>query len=179
MEWNSLISAVVGGLIAVIPVLITIRNQSIERDKDRQEQRREAKTQLALELTRDKIKIIEDRINAELRAVDSIHTLSLKVDIGELPKDSLVKEIQSMFLNGKYSQAGESEMISDKLSYTLGADFYSEYRKFDDQCLEFWKMSAFSPYSHETTKKARLELSKGAAKLHALLESKLISVRDT
>ena len=46
------------------------RFQAQERDKDRVDQRREAKTQLALELMRSDIKITEDSIDNALKVSD-------------------------------------------------------------------------------------------------------------
>lgn len=180
MDWNTLLTFALGGLTAVIPIIISNGYQAREKNKDRVEQRREAKTQLALELMRNDIKTIEDGIDENLRAVDSINTLSLKKHMGKLESDSVIKEMQSMTLdsNSKHSRLGESELISEKLAHTLGADFYSEYIKFDDLCLEFWKMSASSPYLHENVGKARIELSISAGKLHAMMNEKLISLRD-
>lgn len=180
MDWNTLLTFALGGLTAVIPIIISNRYQAREKDKDRAEQKREAKTQLALELTRNDIKVIEDRIDENLRTVDTIHTLSIKKDFGELTIDAMLEKIQSMFLdeNGKYSRSGESQLISDKLANTMGDAFYSEYRKFDDLCLEFWRMATYSPFIDENFSNARLKLSVSAGKLHNMLNEKLISLRE-
>src|SRR5215207_5171510 len=95
MDLSTLLVAVVGGLIAVIPVLITIRNQSIERDKDRQEQRREAKTQLALELLRNDIKVIEDSIDNELKSVNILNAINSKRHSGKLSKNAAMHKVES------------------------------------------------------------------------------------
>jgi hypothetical protein len=180
MDWATLISVVIGGLIATIPVLISNRFQAKERDKDRQEQRREAKIQLALERMKNKIKFIEDRIDTELRAVDTINTLALKEFKGELSHAEMRKQLDLMYLEaeGRYAQVGEMEIISDKWIDTLGEDFHAEFRKFDDLCYEFWKMSVNSPYVPAKVKKARLELSTSAAKLINMLDERLISIRE-
>ena len=181
MDRETLIAALVGGLIATIPIILSNVTQIIIHKSERKQKEKEAKTQLALELLRNDIKVVEDDIDENLRAVDNIHTLSLKKHMGKLESDSVLKEIQSMTLdsNGKFSRLGESELISEKLTHALGADFYSEYINFNDLCIEFWKMSASSPYLHENVKKARVELSISAGKLHTMLNEKLISLRES
>lgn len=60
MDWNTLLSVALGGLIATLASIINNRYQSRERDKDRQEQRKEAKIQAKEKWTeRDIILIIE------------------------------------------------------------------------------------------------------------------------
>ena len=169
-----------GSLITFLISYLNNRFLAKESEKERQEQRKEAKTQLALELMRNDIMIIEDRIDSQLRAVDTIHTLSLRKSRGELSQDEMKKQLFSMYLdeNGKLVQEGEREMIADKVASAIGEHFYSEFRKFNDLCLEFWRMSLNSPFSHEKALKGRLELSAQAAKLHNMLNEKLISLRE-
>ncbi len=60
MDWSTLLSVVVGGLIAVIPILINNRFQSRERDKDREEVRKETRLQTREKwIERDVLKIMD------------------------------------------------------------------------------------------------------------------------
>lgn len=45
MDWNTILSVALGGLIAIIPVIISNRFQAREKEKDRLEQRRDARIQ--------------------------------------------------------------------------------------------------------------------------------------
>jgi len=115
-----------GSLITFLISYLNNRFLAKESEKERQEQRKEAKTQLALELMRNDIMIIEDRIDSQLRAVDTIHTLSLRKSRGELSQDEMKKQLFSMYLdeNGKLVQEGEREMIADKVALAIGEHFY-------------------------------------------------------
>ena len=55
-----------------------LKYQSRERDKDRQEQRREAKTQLALELKRNDIRALQESIDNHLEGIAELRRIRMK-----------------------------------------------------------------------------------------------------
>jgi hypothetical protein len=184
MDWNSLISAVIGGLLAVIPVLITIRNQSKERDKDRQEQRMDAKTQLALELISNDVKIFEDFIDNSLREMSIIVEFSLKRWDKKLSVQEMKEQIKSAYFEetGRIYKLGDADIGAEKIARTLGTEIYSEYKNFNDLLTPYYTLVVNDVSVWDTKRKEEDELYEkvmnSAAKLHSLLRGKIISIRE-
>jgi hypothetical protein len=60
MDWNTLLSVFLGGILATIPIILSNGFQAKEMEKDRQEQTREAKIQSREKwIERDILEIIE------------------------------------------------------------------------------------------------------------------------
>ena len=177
--WVPLLSALVGGLIAVVPVLITLRNQSVEREKDRQEQRREAKTQLALDLEKNDIKILEDVIDNTLKIMDLVHLRSFSKMDGLLTEKDVRQEFFS--IDGSYYRLGESVLIGDKLARTFGEDIYGEYELFSNLATEYVSIYLYEDVTLSGSKCSELKSRAvaSAAELHNMLKDKLISIRDS
>jgi hypothetical protein len=141
MEWNSLISAVIGGLLAVIPVLLTIRNQSVEREKDRREQRREAKFQLMGRLKERDINIVMDACDLTVRAMRELRALSGKFrELEEQVKSGKIeeqeKEVKKDDLHKKleetYAKMREAHSIGFGRLYALDEDITKVYDDFEN-----------------------------------------------
>jgi hypothetical protein len=182
MDWNSLLSAIVGGLLTVIPVLITIRNQSTERDKDRQEQRREAKTQLALELLRNDIKVVEDGIDNELKLVVLYANLRISKEGKELSEAEMGEEIdwRRSATHTRATQLREVKPIAEKIARSLGNEFFAQYDKFDDEIGNYLNYLIHSRnFIPQEAVKLQTEAAKSAAPLHSMMNDKLVSIRDT
>lgn len=159
-----------------------LKQQSIERDKDRQEQKREAKTQLSLELKRSDIRIIEQSIDNHLKAMEEMRRMNLR----HLNSGDEKGEEQSEFTSKLIEEDGLYELVhislvADKLAYSLGDEVYSEYKNFINlyggYLVEFLRPSTEKEGISEMEFQANL--IRIAGKLHLLLEEKLISIRDT
>lgn len=181
MDWNSLLSAIVGGLLTVIPVLITIRNQSKERDKDRQEQRSEATIQLALELIRSDIKIAQDSINNALKLMDIVEEFRIRKNLGQITEDEMWKELNALLSDdSKHSALADVDTVAETLAFSLGIEFYREYKNFDSEYTAFLNYATKSPtFSLDDEGGLRLAVIRRAAKLHIMLRDIPISIRNT
>jgi|ERR1700752_3925392 len=180
MDWNTLLSVVIGGLIATIGSIINSRFQAQERIKDREEQRREAKTQLALELMRRDIKIMVDVIDNTLKSQRVIELTFIRKIRGELSEDEMQREIHS--IDGKYMKLGETDTIADKLSFTFGNEFYTEYQNFKgltNSYKDLYMKDTNGPFSTDMATEQLGGIVESAGKLHTILQEKLISLRDT
>jgi len=175
--WIPLISAVIGGLLTVIPVLITLRNQAIEREKDRQEQRREAKTQLALELMRNDVKIIDDVIHDSFKGLNYSRNLAFRRDRGKISHDEMLEELEATVASDTF----EVDYIVDSVASTFGNEFYSHYKDWENLVGEFSDLMLST--SSEEKKDEELDelwnkIIVATGKLHILLKEKLISLRE-
>src|SRR5687768_938371 len=95
MDWNTLVSVVIGGLIATIGSILNNRFQAKQQERDRQEQRREAKTELALELKRNDVKIVEETIDGYLKGLGELRSIRVKYPDTEKAKDAMQAEYVS------------------------------------------------------------------------------------
>jgi hypothetical protein len=182
MDWTTLISVVIGGLIATIPILINNKFQSIEHDKDREEKRREAHIQLALELKRNDIKIIEEAIDNSLKTLDILEIIRIKNEMGKITQAEMQEEIAALTFdeNNRFAHLGEQNLIDEKIAYSLGDEFYAEYKEFISKFEENLRYAANSAtFSLEDADELHSILLKSSAKLHNILRDKLLSVRDT
>jgi hypothetical protein len=179
MDWNTLISVVIGGLIATIGSIINNRFQSKERDKDRAEQKREAKTQLALELMRNDVKLVEGLIDSNLTSVSQVIRLAVTWT-GEGLSDNEIRERVHKVFYAEDESVTEG-MVVDKLAYSLGHEFYAEYKTYEDLLLELADM--FEDFERKLFSAKRMEelsiqITHQTAKLHTMLREKLISIRE-
>jgi hypothetical protein len=179
MDWNSLLSAIVGGLLTVIPVLITIRNQAKERDKERREQRREAKTQLALELMRNDIRVLENAIDNQLNGLGEIIAMRQQHVLDEKSDSEVIEDIKTKLSSGKYWKLMETDRISYKLALALGEEIFSEYCIYDDAIFEYFRFLLVAIEEDERKDESAIKVMTSAGKLHNMLNDKLISLRDT
>jgi hypothetical protein len=180
--WVPLLSALVGGLIAVVPVLITLRYQAEELRWDRQEQRREAKTLLALELLRNDVKAFDDAIDNDLRALDLYANIRLKKEAGKITEVEMRKQMKDVAVdeNGRVYLLAESSANSEKMAISFGDEFYKEFNKYSDATTAYMQFYVNSPtFTMEEVKRIDLDVLKSAAMLHNMLKEKLISIRDS
>ena len=105
MDWNTLLSVALGGLIATIGVILTNRFQSRERDKDRAEQRREAKIQA-------REKWIERDVPRTMELVEKM--LILLGDYQSMDKEmhSLVGGIKAELITNEEFRTGMKSLFS-------------------------------------------------------------------
>jgi hypothetical protein len=182
MDWNTLLSVALGGLIATIGAILTNRFQAIERDKDRLEARREAKIQLALELQRSDIRIIEDSIDVILKTMNILHLIRLEGEATGQSIDEVNQKVQFLIKDKEswLNNFSESSVLADKLSISLGGNFLAEHNSFGEDWNKFVRLVIYeSSASNEEIEKLRVTITLTAGKLHRMLNEKLISLRDT
>jgi hypothetical protein len=176
--WVPLLSALVGGLIAVVPVLITLRYQAEERKWDRQEQKREAKTQLEIELVRNDIQVIEQMIDNDLKLIFFYGSNKLMELHGEISDDERRIRVAS-FRNGAADRLAENRPRAITLAMSLGQNFANQYKEFN-ACVS--RLIDFLVFDEDDGKDIQEENEKMytlAAELHKTLRDKLISIRDS
>jgi hypothetical protein len=176
--WVPLLSALVGGLIAVVPVLITLRNQAQERERDRLEQKKEAKTQLEIELVRNDIKVIDEMVDRDLKILFFYTYNRIREFWGEISEDQLMEMFASY--NDTNAQLAETRPIAVKLAASLGEDIGKQYHAFI-VCAARAKYFVRTSKGHsaEEYDEAGDEADKIAAELHTALRDKLVSIRDS
>ncbi len=145
-----------GGLIAVIPVLITIRNQSIERDKDREEARREAKIHAREKLMERDILSIMDLVNKVLE--------SLAVS-GELRNETDFEQSMNAIATLVYS-------LDEK-------NVEERWRELYYDIIDLQEINENPDGMGGELHEAWFDVTMAAGKLHRVLREKLISIRNT
>lgn len=171
-----------GSAITFLISYLNNRFEARERDKDREEQRREAKTQLALELMRNDIKIIDDSINNSLQALELSRNLAFKRDRGKLSHGEMLDELGSTLANESGTTFElQTDYIADKAAFSLGEDFYSSFKACEKLRGDYSDlMLSASPSEEEDAELSELwnKIIIAAAKLHIMMNEKLISFRD-
>jgi hypothetical protein len=176
MDWTTLISVVIGGLIATIPILINNRFQSREREREREETRKEAKVQLTMELMRNDIKVLEDAINNYLSGIAELR----RIRVQHSETGDRVAEVRSKIVEkDEFYKLIHVNIIADKIAYGLGQEIYSEYKG----CMELFReqlgLILAVPIQTEKEEQWILSIVSRTGKLHTMLAEKLISIRDT
>jgi hypothetical protein len=171
MDWNTLVVAVAGGLLAVIPVLITIRNQSIERDKDRQEQRRDARIQAREKWTERDILKMMDSIEKILKLVGG----AVNVDTCLKPTDEELSAINKEFMQ-------TADTIAQLVNSFADDDIYSGYRDFTAAIYAFFQEVSETP-EYDIEKRSHsdkwMAVKKRAGYFHWALREKMISMQNS
>lgn len=180
MDWSTLLSVAVGGLIAVIPIVISNRHQAKEREKDRSEQRREAKTQLALELIRNDARLVQDNINNYLQFIDELQVVKDKSKPTSLSDEKVVYLFLKDHLasDDKLQQLYEFSAMADMIVLGFGDDFSKEYKDFRDKCKAFFDLAISDPSRFIGDDVSISSIISSAGKLHVLMREKLISLRE-
>lgn len=185
MDWNNIISFMAGGLIAIIPVIISNRYQAEEKDKDRLEQRREAKIQSREKwMERDILKLmdfLDDLLNSftEKSIFESdFADLQNEIENGLPANQELLANIQSERKRFKAID-NESTRTIDRMSKIVFSfedeEIKSAFVSFTHEVVEDGK----SRESHfDTNKYNPMLVRKSAGDLHRVLRDKLISLRD-
>lgn len=179
MDWNTLISVALGGLIATIGSILNNRFQAQQRQKDRDEARKEAKIQIREKwIERDIMKIM-DSVERLLILFADTRNLNRRTDsFGELRKTLLITEDEAKIeLKAIYKKADSLVAEINQTMDTMSRLVYS----FDEAEIT----SNYIDLVEETTKslKAKAEedfipMRQKAGKLQKALRDKLISIRD-
>jgi hypothetical protein len=195
VDWNTLISVAIGGLIATIGSILNNRFQAQERQKDREEQRRHANIQAREKWTERDILRIMDLLESMMKLLTEEKTLwwdevilDDKKEAGVLT-ESAYKKARGMLIARIPERIQETALTLEliaRLVYSFEkGDIVSSYERFA-QAAEAWNsFDKAGPHPHKESKKrkqetARLwfEVSDAAAEFHGALREKLISIRD-
>ena len=180
-NWIPLVSACVGGLLATIPLLLGLMVQVYIHLSENRQKRREAKTLLTLELVTKDVAIVEKHINDELITMQYMIDLIVKRVQRNLSSEEVREEIQSSlsFQDGKLYKLTEADTIADKIAYSFGNEFNTEYKYFHERCLEFVQIVVNFPSDwRERATKTNGEAIKSSTNLHVMLREKLVSLRE-
>ncbi len=180
MDWNTILSVFLGGVLATVPIIISNRFQAREREKDRQEQRQEEKAKLALELMRNDIRIIEDIIDCDLKTLDTYSNLRLKKERGKLTQEEMLEKMKTVAVDilGDGYILSETGPLAEKLLLSLGEEFSGKYQIYKQDCIDFLQYYAHSStFRVEDMRTIDSAVYKGAAQLHRMLNEKLLSLR--
>jgi hypothetical protein len=185
--WIPLIAAVMGGFLAVIPVMITLRNQSREREKDREEARKEAKIQnrvkwLEKDILRlmEAIQIVLDELSYANRLLRETDTWPLK-NI-EIPDDADTVPPRMEDFNQRVVETSTKLFRAmaeiDSLANSFD-EIQSEYRLFIVTIYEYRrKFVAKKPNETENQTVNWRTVCDSAGKFHKALREQLISLRE-
>lgn len=188
MDWNSLISAVIGGLIAVIPVLITLRNQAIEREKDREETRREARIQNRVKWIEKDILEMMDLVGKEIQVLEDLQSLPYQVALlrktkegNIITKEEFEIQIKPLFIKAS-NQISESLHIFTIMgvlvsSFEKDTDIYSAYLEFFEAKPEELKV-LIDEEEKADDKELWNQFIEKAGRFQRALREKLISLRE-
>lgn len=179
MDWATLGSVIVGGLIALIPVVITNRFQAKEHDKDRDEQRREAKAQIAVETKRIDIKAIEDAIDNKLKLLDMMSKIRISRSWSfKASNDITPKTLGELFdKDGLFDKLFEANAKIDKLAYSISSEFFTKYKQLDDLCSQFVGIMAEPSFDPKDIDELSLRIISCAGDIHRYLTEELILTR--
>lgn len=168
-----------GSLITFLISYLNNRFQAKERDKDRLEQRREAKAQLALDLMSNDIKSVETTLGTVFEVLNALKLIRTKRLAGLLSENETKDELRSMLTNekSKFYKLAEVDTTTEMLVYTFGEEFYLEYQNIGMLLNEYMDFLLNSP-SFEDEIPIDLKLVSSTGKLHSMLREKLISLRD-
>ena len=104
--------------------------------------------------------------------------------MGHLSTEEMLVEMKALFSdeNSQFNKLSEIDMIGAKLAHTFGDEFILEYTNFTELWLEYsTEMAAPAHLDSENIivdDKTWNKVTNSAAKLHTMLNEKLISIRD-
>jgi len=193
MDWNTflkdygqsmftLAGVFLGSIITFFISYLNNRFQAKEKDNEREEQRREAKIQLATELLKTDIKTVEDTIGIALDLINTLRAMKSKQFMGLLSTEEFLSEFQLMFKDKQshFFRWVNAHTTVGVLAYAFGNEFATEYLKFSDLLDNYFTfLLDLSSVDEAIEKDPSNELIKSAGKLHIMLNEKLISIRDT
>jgi len=200
MDWTSILTFATGALTALIPVIIANRFQAKEREKDRLEQRREAKIQTREKwIERDILKIM-DSMEHLTTLMSEVENLSLRLIFVQNAKESsllstaeFTQELKVVYarvpvltfesnrvLNIMANLVNSFEEPEINLSFK---DFRSIGRAYSEQAIHNISSALISfggePVEQISTQNQRSQMSESAGKFQQALRNKLISLRET
>lgn len=176
--WIPLISACIGGLIATVPLLLGIAVQTYLHIREENQKKREAKTQLALDLLRSDMKVLDDVLDNSLRGIGELRRIRVKYSQSKDLESDVIAELRLKIADeGDFYKLVHVNLIAEKLAYSLGDSFYSEYKNYISIVKDFFALM-LSPFNSDEEKNLTVKIASSAAKLHSMMNDKLISIRE-
>lgn len=182
MDWESLRPVIVGGLIATLPIVISNFVQIHLKRMDIKQKERESRIELELELTRNRIQIIEDSIDDSLKVLSNLKMLRYQLLTGQIDHVEMENKVESLINDSesKPYKSEESSVIADKYATTMGKEFLSEYKNFDDLWNAYAGLVRIPTFTDgKSLEELYQRMINSAGKLRTLLDEKLISIRDS
>jgi hypothetical protein len=176
----TLVGVFLGSAITFLGNYLSNRFQAKENDKEREEKRRDAKHQLAIELMKNDIKHIEDVNNLTFEFINNVKILNLKRDSGELTSKEWFAELKLMMTSEKGIGAKlvESDTTTEVMVYLFGNEIYSKYCNYKDIFEKYLNMLSDPSATDENLEHVSEELVVAMGTIQQLLRKKLISARD-
>jgi len=93
-----------------------------------------------------------------------------------------LKRGKTISINGEFVKLGELGRIVESLAYALGDEFYWEYDSFNKLVTQYMSMFIYSDietFSQQREDREKFEdgIARKAAKLHNILNQKILSIR--
>jgi len=183
-----------GSIITFVISYLNNRFQAKEKDKDREEQRREAKIQSKEKwIERDILKMMDAlekmlRLLADSRSWQNQHELLTDgKSSGVLTQQELVSKLRSVYdkVSNMFSEVSQigSEIFTlvDSFEETEIVSSYAEFSSKLDTCLSKeieYMQNKLNPQPLEESAREWDKVSESAGKFHRALRNKLISIRE-
>ena len=171
MDWNIFLSFALGAIVTLIPIILNNRFQAQERDKDRQEQRREAIVQAKEKWTeRDILKIMES-IEKVMRLVSG----AANVDTNLQPTDEQLSLINKEFLQTADTIAQLVYSFDDNNIHSGFRDFTSAINTFIEKLPEMLE----ADLDKRSNSKYWIAVKQSAGYFQWALREKMISIQNS
>jgi len=195
MDWNTLISVVIGGLIATIGSILNNRFQAQERQKDREEQRRESKIQAREKWTERDILRIMDLLESLMKLLAEDKNLEWEQVILEDKKTAgVITQKEYMKAGGmlfvripeRIQENANTLELMARLVYSFEkGDMVSSYEKFADAVQSWNSFDREGAHPHTENKKRQqkgrrlwFDVNIAAGEFRRALREELISIRN-
>ncbi len=200
MERETLIAAVVGGLIATIPILVSNTVQIILHISGNRQKEKEGRIQAREKwIERDILKIMDSleqilRITSELDNLDSqVALMKGGKEARLLSKDEFIKQFKSLVdrVPPLLLEGSSTFAIIDELVHSFEEpEIDSSYTDFRNARNAYWQQLSDAlvnrinelgseSIEHLDSRDSRNNMTENAGRFHRALRKKLISIRDT
>jgi hypothetical protein len=193
MDWTSLISVALGGLIATIPVLISNRYQAQERQKDREEQRRDARIQAREKWIEQDLLRIRDLLDKVMSPLTEEKRISLdqiilenKETAGLITNDEYIISERTLAarVSERFGEISNTVELMSRLVTSFGKPIVTIYNKFVGAVREWKYIDLNFPAEEKAEREKRIdecwrEVNISAGYLHRAIRQELISIRET
>lgn len=195
MDWNSILTFASGALVALIPTIINNRFQSKEKEKDRLEQRRDARIQAKEKWIERDILRVMDSIETTLKLLSRTssnkiqleHILDGKIS-GLLTQEESDEKLRSLYndLMAAYIEVNQAKDVISRIVYsfedteinTTYDNFVVAFSNYLRQEREYMDDKFSDKTTGEYEEGNWFNVSNSAGKFHKTLREKLISLRE-
>jgi hypothetical protein len=190
MDSDTLIAALVGALIATVPILISNLVQIYLHISENRQKEKEARIQDKKKwIERDILEIMDSvaqmlRLTSESQEISTsgLDSLIQLKDVGLLAQDEYLIRAKSSLerLNIVHGEINEKVNTISRLVYSFGDDISSEYDAFAMAMINFHKTRVnLAEKKVVLDADAWFKVKESAGKFQKALRNKLISIRDT